>query len=262
MDNIRPTPTTRNWLEVSVDTPAGLLTAVQNGADRIVLCTAVSEGGLTPSMGLMRLAASLPNRGFDVPVRAMIRPPAGNFTYAFEDLEVMRHDIDAVAACGLEGVVLGSNLVSGVLDEAAIGGLARHAQALGLCVALHRGFDLTPDTLTALDYAIDQGIDTILTSGGHRSAVNGIAGLRVIVERAIGRIEILAGSGVTAQNASAILASRVTALHASYRSALPDRHDQIAELGYVTCGHRDTDGASVAHPSKHLRLLEPSHVVR
>ncbi len=251
----RATP--RLLLEVCVDTPAGLLAAVRNGADRIELCAALSEGGLTPSPGLMKLAATL-----DIPVRAMIRPRAGDFTYSREELEVMRADIDAVAAWGLEGVVFGSNLATGVLDEAAIGGLARQARAHGLRIALHRGFDLTPDPLAALDCAVALGIDTLLTSGGAPTAAQGLAGLKALVEGASGRIEILAGAGVNAQNAATIHAAGITAFHASCRAPLPDRHDRAVELGYVSADQRDTDGQLVAALSKRLRLLENSHVVR
>lgn len=60
---------TRIPLEVCVDTLEGAWTAAENGADRIELCAALSEGGLTPSQGFMVAAARLP-----VPVYAMIRP--------------------------------------------------------------------------------------------------------------------------------------------------------------------------------------------
>ena len=71
-------------LEVAVDDPAGLRAAVEGGADRIELCSALDVGGLTPSAGLMRLAA-----GCGLPVLAMIRPRSGGFCYDGDELAVM-----------------------------------------------------------------------------------------------------------------------------------------------------------------------------
>lgn len=234
-------PVTSPLLEVVVDTAAGLRAAVDNGADRIELCAALSEGGLTPSSGLMKLAAET-----GCPTRAMIRPRAGDFTYTADELHIMHHDIVAAAACGLEGVVLGANQTSGALDEAAMRGMVLHAKAHGLAVTLHRGFDLVPDPREALEIAISLGIDTILTSGGATAAAQGIEGLAALVKQAAGRIEILAGKGVTAENVEAILTSGVTAVHASCSAPLPAHDNRAFALGYVSAGMRDTDARSVA----------------
>jgi copper homeostasis protein len=229
-------------LEVVVDTATGLRAAVDNGADRIELCAALSEGGLTPSLGLMKLAAEL-----GVPTRAMIRPRAGDFTYTADELHIMHHDIVATAACGLEGVVLGANQTSGALDEAAMRGMVMHAKAHGLAVTLHRGFDLAPDPREALEIAVSIGIDTILTSGGGKTAAEGLDGLTALVKHAAGRIEILAGKGVTADNVEAILRAGVTSVHASCSAPLPAHDNRAFALGYITAGMRDTDARSVAH---------------
>jgi copper homeostasis protein len=63
-----PEPVT---LEVCVDNVHGLAAALDGGADRIELCSALEIGGLTPGAGLLRAAAAAP-----VPVVAMIRPRA------------------------------------------------------------------------------------------------------------------------------------------------------------------------------------------
>jgi copper homeostasis protein len=233
-------------LEVVVDTAAGLRTAMDHGADRIELVAALVEGGLTPSGGLMRLAADSGNeRG--IPTRAMIRPRAGDFTYTADELHIMHNDIVAAASCGLEGVVLGANLTSGALDEAALKGLVVHAKAHGLAVAMHRGFDLVPDPAEALEIAISLGIDTLLTSGGGQTAAQGTEGLAALVKQASGRIEILAGKGITAENVGPILDTGVTAIHASCNAPLPPHDNRAFALGYVNANMRDTHAQSVAH---------------
>ncbi|MES2813706.1 MAG: copper homeostasis protein CutC, partial [Pseudomonadota bacterium] len=75
-------------LEVCVDTAEGLAQAVAGGADRIELCAALAVGGLTPSAGLMALAA-----GCGVPVVAMIRPRAGDFVWSEAEVGMMEAEI-------------------------------------------------------------------------------------------------------------------------------------------------------------------------
>ncbi|MFT4073925.1 MAG: copper homeostasis protein CutC [Asticcacaulis sp.] len=240
------TAVTAPLLEVVVDTAAGLRTAMDHGADRIELVAALVEGGLTPSGGLMRLAAESGNeRG--IPTRAMIRPRAGDFTYTADELHIMHNDIVAAASCGLEGVVLGANLTSGALDEAALKGLVIHAKAHNLAVALHRGFDLAPDLSEALETAISLGIDAILTSGGGQTAAQGTEGLAMLVKQAAGRIEIMAGKGITAENVGPILETGVTAIHASCNAPIPPHDNRAFALGYVNANMRDTDAQAVAH---------------
>ena len=56
-------------LEVCVDDAPGLAEAVAGGADRVELCAALSIGGLTPSHGLMQMAAAC-----GAPCYPIIRP--------------------------------------------------------------------------------------------------------------------------------------------------------------------------------------------
>jgi copper homeostasis protein len=153
-------------LEVCVDTAEGLEAAIAGGADRIELCSSLGEGGLTPSAGLMALAG---RQG--VPVRAMIRPRAGDFTFDAAEVAVMCGDIRAARDAGLAGVVIGALDAAGALDRAVLEGLM--AAASGMGVTLHRAVDLLPSPREAVEVARALGIDTILTSGGALKAPEG-----------------------------------------------------------------------------------------
>ena len=63
-------------LEICVDDLASLRAAISGGADRVELCSALALGGLTPSTALT--AAALET---GIPIHAMVRPRAGDFTY-------------------------------------------------------------------------------------------------------------------------------------------------------------------------------------
>ena len=225
-------------LEVCVDTAAGLCAAIAGGADRIELCAALETGGLTPSAGLMQLAAAA-----GIPTRAMIRPRAGDFVYDGDERSIMMHDIDAARAAGLSGVVIGATAADGGLDLALLAALAQHAA--GLDVTLHRAVDLLPDPVESVDQAIALGMATILTSGGALTAAEGIGTIAAMQDRAAGRIEILAGSGIAAANVREILRlTGVTAVHASCSRASGDADPRALAMGFAS-DRRSTDEALV-----------------
>lgn len=64
----------------------------------------------------------------------------------------------------------------------------------------HRAFNVTPDPKTALETLVECGVDRILTSGQKSSAHAGAALIAQLQKQAAGRIQILAGAGINAQN--------------------------------------------------------------
>lgn len=226
-------------LEVCVDTASGLDAALAGGADRIELCSALEMGGLTPSPGLLALAAA---RG--AKARAMIRPRAGDFVFTRADAEMMRAEIDAVRQAGIEGVVLGANLPDGRLDIALLRELVEASQ--GLKRTLHRAFDLVPDLDEAVDQAVALGFDTILTSGRAPTAVEGLDDIVRAHERAAGRLVVMAGAGVSVETVDAILArARLGAVHGSCSRPAEEDTAPAARLGFVSALRRKTDEAKV-----------------
>jgi len=191
-------------LEVCVDTYQGASHAVDGGADRIELCSSLSEGGLTPSVGLMQAAAELP-----MPCYAMIRPCSGLFHFSETDIAIMLADIRAVREAGLAGVVLGVQKADGTLNVPVLDRLVTAAGDLGK--TLHRVIDVVPDPLAALDQALSLGFDRVLTSGAQPFAIDGIDVIAQMVERAAGRISIMPGCGLTPENVADVV--RKTGAH-------------------------------------------------
>ncbi|ASY71165.1 copper homeostasis protein CutC [Sinorhizobium fredii] len=230
----------RILLEVCVDDAEGLAAAVEGGADRIELCSALAVGGLTPSAGLMALAGRAP-----VPAYAMIRPRPGDFVFNVDELDIMRRDIDAARAAGLAGVVLGASLADGRLDAQVLGELI--GQAAGLGRTLHRAFDLVPDFAEAIENAAELGFERILTSGGAKTAPEAVDMLARLVELADGRLSILPGSGVTVHTIGQILPKlRVTEVHSSCSIREPANDAKVVEMGFAPPERRRTDAATVS----------------
>lgn len=220
-----------------MDDPAGLRAAVAGGADRIELCSALEVGGLTPSAGLMRLAA-----GCGLPVLAMIRPRSGGFCYDGDELAVMASDIAAARMTGLAGVVLGALTPELRLDLPAMEGLMR--RAAGLEVTLHRAFDLIDNWREAVDQAVALGVSRILTSGGAGSAPEGVARLAEIMDHAGGRITILPGAGISADTIGALRGLPLGEVHASCRGPVAADPASVA-FGFAPRDAKRCDAARV-----------------
>ena len=224
-------------LEVCIDSAEGLAEAVAGGADRIELCAALALGGLTPSAGLIELAARC-----GVPVVAMIRPRAGDFTWSEVEVAMMEAEIATVRTAGLHGVVLGASLPDGRLDLPVL--LRLVAASRGLELVLHRCIDLTPDMGAALEEAISLGFHRILTSGGETTAELGAARIAALVRQAAGRITVMPGSGVTPGNAAMLKGLGIREIHASCSVSTPVS-GRAVEMGFAPSLRRQTDADAV-----------------
>lgn len=193
--------------------------AVAGGCDRIELCAALEAGGLTPSIGLIRKAVSLAG---NARLHVLIRPREGDFVYTPHEVDTMVDDIRKAIGAGAHGVVIGALLENGDIDVATCRRLVEAAS--GVSVTFHRAFDLCRDPRKALEQIIELGCDRILTSGCAPTALQGTAMLYRLNRQAAGRIIILAGSGVSPDNAAEILDSAgVNELHGSARSCVASR---------------------------------------
>ena len=199
-------------IEVCAFSFESCLAAEKSGANRIELCSSMYEGGTTPSAGLIQLV----KQRINIEIHAMIRPRGGDFCYSKDEISVMQADILMAKKLGCEGIVLGILQPNGqvnVAETKALVDLAKPMQA-----TFHRAIDMTSDYLKALEDIIETGCDRILTSGQKNTAIEGIKAIENLVEQASGRIQIMAGSGVNANNAQTIIYAGVNALHLTGQS--------------------------------------------
>jgi copper homeostasis protein len=187
-------------VEIVVDSVAGARAAAEGGADRLELCIGLAEGGLTPSLGLLQEVKA----AVALPVMAMVRPRGGDFLYDADEFAILQRDAEALLAAGADGLVSGMLAADGTLDRSRMARLRAIAGARP--TTCHRAFDVTRDPRRTLEELIDLGIQRVLTSGQRSSALLGEALIAQLVEQAAGRITILAGGGLRAQNITAFLA--------------------------------------------------------
>lgn len=183
--------------EICCGSAADAIAAWKGGARRVELNSDLFHGGLTPTLGALRVVR---REAPGLRVMCMVRPREGGFCYTDTEYAVMREDARAFLENGADGIVFGFLHEDGTVDE----GRTREMRALiGAREAVfHRAIDVTPDWKAALDTLIDIGVTRVLTSGQRPTVPEGAETLRAMIARAAGRIEILPGGGVTPENAA------------------------------------------------------------
>lgn len=214
-------------LEVCTGSVESVIAARDGGAARFELCSALEVGGITPSVGLMRLTREVK----DIAMHVLIRPRGGDFLYNEAEIQCMEQDIIAARDCDADGVVIGALTADGNIDTTTCSRLVKAAQ--GMNITFHRAFDMCCDPFRALEEIIELGCNRILTSGLAATAEAGIPLIKRLVTTAYGRIMIMPGCGVNATNAARILQETgVTEIHASARksvgSAMLFRHSGVS----------------------------------
>lgn len=198
---------TNKTIEICAFSLESCLIAQRAGSSRIELCGGMFEGGTTPSAGLIQMAT----QAVQIPVYVMIRPRGGDFCYSETEFEVMKTDINLAKKLGAKGLVFGILNPDGTVDIQRNKTLIELAKPLG--ATFHRAFDMCREPFEALEDIIECGFERILTSGQKNTAHEGKELLKELVKKAQNRIEIMAGSGINAQNAAEIWQTGVDSLH-------------------------------------------------
>ncbi|MGO2199323.1 MAG: copper homeostasis protein CutC [Pseudolactococcus laudensis] len=179
--------------------------AVAAGAERIELCDNLAVGGTTPSYGVIKETADY-LKDTKTTFASMIRPRGGDFVYNSIELRIMESDILKAVEAGTSELVFGALTYDNSLDLEALETLMIASQ--GLPVTFHMAFDEIPTDLqkSALDELVNLGFDKILMHGDSLDKPINTAKIAELVSYAAGRIQILAGGGVSAANAETISA--------------------------------------------------------
>ena len=189
----------KRLFEVCTGNLASVIAAVEGGAERIELCSALSLDGLTPSIGLLKYV----RQTFPLlKIHVLIRSCEGGFVYTKDDLDTMLLDIHEASSYA-DGIVCGALTHEGDIDTEALRLMVETSE--GKPFTFHRAFDKCRNPQEALEQIIDAGCKRILTSGQQPTAEQGIPLLHELNKQANGRIIIMPGGGVNEKNARLIL---------------------------------------------------------
>lgn len=209
---------TRYLLEIACNSVTSALAAQQGGANRIELFENLEQGGTTPSSGSIAVARDK----LQIPLFVLIRPRPGDFHYSPLETETMLRDIAHCRQLGCDGVVIGGLTADGDIDMPLCRELVAAAGTMG--ITFHRAFDTARDLPAALEQVIELGCERLLSSGGKASAYEGRAILAGLVAQARGRIALMAGAGLKADNIQQVARdSGCQELHASAKQVVRSR---------------------------------------
>ena len=146
---------------------------------------------------LLTIRQQLQNDENNIPINIMIRPRAGDFRYCAAEFEQMRHDIALFSH-------LASGFVFGILDANGRVDVARNAELVDIAEPLpctfHRAVDETPDLEEAVEMVVGCGFKSVLTSGGGKTAEEGVERIKQLQEKFGGRVSLVVGGGVRSGN--------------------------------------------------------------
>ncbi len=199
-------------LEICADSVESACRAEEAGAGRVELCSALSEGGLTPSLGLISMVLS----NINIELNVIIRPRGGDFLYSDSDFSVMRRDIDAAGEAGANGIVAGILLSNGDIDVDRMSKLVEYSYPMK--VTFHRAFDMCHDPFKGIEDIISTGAVRLLTSGQAKRAVEGVTLIKDLITVADDKIIVMPGCGIDEYNiASIAIATGAREFHLSAR---------------------------------------------
>lgn len=241
-------------LEVCANSAQSALNAQVAGATRVELCCNLWEAGTTPSYGTTKKAREL----LDINLFVLIRPRGGDFVYTDLELAIMKEDIEACKALGVNGIVSGALNADNTIDIDTTKQLIEVSKPLPF--TFHRAFDLTPNLPQSLETLIALGTQRVLTSGGQNKAVDACKTIAQLHQLAQDKITILPGGGINQTNIQALLATGCTEFHltgnATQKSTtLPHPHLRLnGSADIPECDYRESSVEKVQGVLEQLRL--------
>jgi len=195
---------------IALDAPDARL-AVEGGADRLELVSAMQFSGFNPSLE----AFSAVRAAVDVPLRVMIRLRDGFLAGGPGQLSALSTSVKELRSAGADEFVLGWLDANGAADLAALGTVLESLD--GAPWTFHKAIDQAADR-DAVYAAIRPlpGLDTVLTSGGPFPAAQGAAVLAAEAAREAADpdgLALLVGGGLKPGDVPTLRAAGLNAFH-------------------------------------------------
>lgn len=220
----------KTTVEICTGSYADCMAAFHGGAERVELNSALSVGGLTASVAVLRCV----KKETTLKVICMVRPRAGGFCYDEAETKIMMEEARLLLENGADGIAFGFLHADGTVHRERTLQMSELIHSFGKEAVFHRAFDVTKDPFQAMEVLLSCKIDRLLTSGQRAKAMQGAELIAQLQDRFGDRIEILAGSGVNAQNAGELLArTGIRQVHSSCKGYRLDPTTASEHVSYA-----------------------------
>ena len=181
-------------IEVCINRLEDLVLVQDLAIDRLEFCIELGCGGLTPSLHTIEKAVGLSK----IPLHVLVRPRSGNFVYTAETLDTLLQDCKTIQNLGVAGIVTGALTPLGTLPVVFLEKLRNSLSQSTLY--FHRAFDDVKAPEKALKELVNIGFDGLLSSGQHPTALGGFEQLKQWKEAVEGKLVVIPGGGINANN--------------------------------------------------------------
>lgn len=216
-------------IEVCAGSLKDCIVAQKIGANRIELNSALYLGGLTPSLATLILA----KKQVKLPIICMVRPRGAGFCYDDDERAVIFADAELLLANGADGLAFGflnEDKSINLEDTSRMIALCRQYQAESV---FHRAIDCVENIEISIQQLIELGCTRILTSGQGATVQEGLAMLTQLQAKFGQQIEIVMGSGITANNAIELIAQTgIQQIHGTFKKWATDSTSQNKRVNY------------------------------
>ncbi len=206
------------------------ITAYKCGIKRIELNSALSLGGLTPSVSTLKLLKKETN----LKIICMVRSRGAGFCFSNEEYKQMKQEAIDLLENGADGLAFGFLNEDHTINKTYTKEFVEFIHSYHREAVFHRAVDCSVIN-KSISILIELGVDRVLTSGGKQTAAEGQDVIKELVKDYGHSIEILPGSGLNASNVpSFVKETGVTQIHASckdYKEDLTTTYNDV-DFGY------------------------------
>ena len=220
----------KNLLEVCAGGYFDCLEAEEGGATRVELNTALSLGGLTPTISTLKLVKEKTK----LEVISMVRPRGAGFHYLITEKEDIFANAKDLLEAGSDGLAFGFLHKNGTVEVEETKMMVDLIHSYGKTAVFHKAVDVSRDLDESMEVLIELGVDRVLTSGGERNVNVGMEKLKYLNSKYGDKIEILAGGGVDDLNAKKLIEyTGIRQVHSSCKNYVKDPTTKNNKLSYA-----------------------------